>query len=116
MAARVRQNQNWTLYGKTGWAQAGGGNTGWVVGWVDTKDNTWFFATNIESRNANGPGFGPARKAITMDVLKQLDRHSLSNAAGSGPEAVQSRSSVGITCAPFFLALSLACTMVVKPC
>lgn len=61
---------NYTLYGKTGWAQPDGGNLGWFVGWLDTPDNTFFFATNIEGENTGG--FGQARKTITMDVLRRI--------------------------------------------
>ena len=67
---RLEKTDQWTLYGKTGWAQPGGMNVGWFVGWVDTGDNTYFFATNIESESAEG--FGAARKEITMEVLRQV--------------------------------------------
>ena len=66
----VDRTEDWTLYGKTGCAQSEGTNTGWFVGWLDTEDNVYFFATNIESRNSRN--FGQARRAITMDVLRQL--------------------------------------------
>ena len=66
----LEKTKQWTLYGKTGWAQSGGMNTGWFVGWIETGENTFFFATNIESKSADG--FGAARKAITMEALRQV--------------------------------------------
>lgn len=66
----LEKTEDWTLFAKTGWAQPEGGNIGWFVGWIDTQDNTFFFATNIQSKSADG--FGQARKTITMDVLRRM--------------------------------------------
>lgn len=45
-----------TLYGKTGTGRVDGQDiNGWFIGFVETQENTYFFATNIQSeRNATG--------------------------------------------------------------
>jgi beta-lactamase class D len=40
---------------------------GWYVGYVETKGETWFFATNLDIRKKGNDGF---RKEITMGALK----------------------------------------------
>jgi len=44
----VEQTEKHTMYAKTGWAVRDDGEHGWYVGYVETLDDTWFFATNIE--------------------------------------------------------------------
>ena len=42
------ENPDFTLYGKTGWAQPNDStNIGWFVGYAVTSNNTYFIATNI---------------------------------------------------------------------
>lgn len=44
---------DYTLRAKTGWAARVTPQIGWYVGYVETKDNVWFFATNIDIKNTN---------------------------------------------------------------
>lgn len=44
---KIEKNDNYTLSAKTGWASTKNKNIGWYVGFIETKDNTYFFATNI---------------------------------------------------------------------
>lgn len=44
----VEQTETYTMYAKTGWAVRDDGEHGWYVGYVESTDETWFFATNIE--------------------------------------------------------------------
>jgi bla regulator protein BlaR1 len=60
-----------TFYGKTGTGRVDGQDVnGWFVGFVETKDNTYFFATNIGADN-NATG-GNATK-ITMSILSDMN-------------------------------------------
>jgi beta-lactamase class D len=49
---RLEQGNNWTLYGKTGWANAPNPGIGWWVGWVQKADRVYAFALNIDVQNA----------------------------------------------------------------
>jgi beta-lactamase class D len=60
------------LYAKTGWGQTDSLDIGWYVGWVETKNNVYFFATNIEAVNPDPEKFPAARIKITKDILKEM--------------------------------------------
>ncbi len=51
------------LRAKTGWE----GRYGWYVGYVETKNDVWFFAMNIDTKSKDDL---PKRKAITLETLK----------------------------------------------
>ena len=57
------KNENYTIRAKTGWD----GRYGWYVGYVETKDDVWFFSTNIDTKSKDDL---PKRKAITLEALK----------------------------------------------
>lgn len=59
----VEKTQTYTLRAKTGWSK----RIGWYVGYVEAKDNVWFFATNIDVNNPDDLRF---RQQITLDALK----------------------------------------------
>lgn len=66
-------NDGYTLSGKTGWAVRKEVNLGWFVGFIETNNNVYFFATNIApNERTDMKQFGNARIAITKDVLKEL--------------------------------------------
>ena len=68
---RLSSSEVYTLYGKTGTGNVNGNNVnGWFIGYVETNDNTYFFATNIRS-NINASGSQAAE--ITLDILKNLN-------------------------------------------
>lgn len=54
------------IFAKTGWE----GKYGWYVGYVETKNNVWFFATNIDTKTKDDLA---KRKAITLEALKVKD-------------------------------------------
>lgn len=59
-----------TLYGKTGTGVVNGEMVnGWFVGYVESAENTWFFATNIRGNSDAG---GSAASEITLDILREL--------------------------------------------
>lgn len=58
-----------TFYGKTGTGRIDGQDVnGWFVGFVETADNTYFFAVNIE---ADCDASGSRAAEITMDILNE---------------------------------------------
>ncbi len=56
------------LYGKTGTGAINGKQVnGWFIGFVETKDETYVFATNIQDMDSAS---GSAAAKITLDILK----------------------------------------------
>ncbi|MGH1365997.1 MAG: penicillin-binding transpeptidase domain-containing protein [Calditrichia bacterium] len=69
----VEQGDSYTLRAKTGWTRDGGMDTGWWVGYVEKKDNVYFFATRlIKPRDVINKNFGSCRKQITRTILSQM--------------------------------------------
>ncbi|KAA3436348.1 class D beta-lactamase [Rufibacter hautae] len=62
-----------TLSGKTGLTSHDGERIGWYVGYVETKDNVYFFATRLR-QDVQTPteNFAACRKTITRKLLQQL--------------------------------------------
>jgi beta-lactamase class D len=68
----IEQDSTYTFRGKTGWGTINDINYGWFVGYVEKDENTYFFATNIESPQPED-SFAQARKAISLRILKELN-------------------------------------------
>jgi beta-lactamase class D len=60
------------LSGKTGSAQRITPHEGWFVGYLETDQNIYFFATNFESSDPNGIANGESAKSMTLSILKYL--------------------------------------------
>lgn len=59
------------FYGKTGTGRVDGQDVnGWFVGFVETADNTYFFATNI---GANSNATGSNASEITLSILSDMN-------------------------------------------
>ena len=70
----IEENETYKLSGKTGWSERNGNNNGWFVGFVETKENTYFFATNIEpNQKFNMDMFPMIRKELTFKALEQME-------------------------------------------
>jgi beta-lactamase class D len=66
----IEENESYKLYGKTGLSIRNGKNNGWFVGYLKLKDNTYFFATNIEpNEKTNKELFPKLRKEITLNAI-----------------------------------------------
>jgi beta-lactamase class D len=66
----VEKTPEYTLRGKTGWFVRNGNNYGWFIGWVEKRQQVFYFATIVEPKDQNEtPDFASARKKITMEVL-----------------------------------------------
>lgn len=67
------QSDEYTIRAKTGCTRENDTNTGWWVGYLETKNNTYFFATRLlQSRINNRDDFGSCRKEITKKIFKKL--------------------------------------------
>ena len=70
----AEQTDNYSIHAKTGWTRFNGMDVGWWVGYIETKDNVYFFATRVsKARSTPHPNFGSCRKEITKAVLKQME-------------------------------------------
>ena len=65
--------KNYTISGKTGWTIRQHKNITWFVGYVETINNVYFFATNVASNeHTDLETFGQLRIQLTKEVLKEL--------------------------------------------
>ena len=67
----LEEEPQYTLYGKTGWAIPETGDIGWIVGWVETGEEEWVYALNVEP---DGQSFDmrTARRGILDSVLSEM--------------------------------------------
>lgn len=69
----IEENETYKLSGKTGWSITNEMDNGWFVGYIETKNNTYFFATNISPKQTGHmKNFGSHRKEITFKALAKL--------------------------------------------
>ena len=47
-------------------------NYGWFVGFLEQSENVYYFATQIEQKGENSPGFARRRVEITETALQDL--------------------------------------------
>lgn len=64
----IEQTEHYRLFAKTGWATRSQPQTGWYVGYVESRGEVWLFATNIELRSEQDL---PLRQAITRAALTE---------------------------------------------
>jgi beta-lactamase class D len=64
------KTDDYTIRAKTGWALRVEDQIGWFIGYIETKDNVYFFATNLETKKPE-QGF-TSRINISYDILKYL--------------------------------------------
>lgn len=70
---RFEIGDNYTISGKTGWAVRQEKDITWFVGYVETNDNVYFFATNVTSNEeTNVETFGQVRIELTKEILNEL--------------------------------------------
>ncbi len=58
---------DFTMYGKTGWAASAKPQVGWYVGYIETEDEVWFFALNMDVRSEADL---PLRKQLVREALQ----------------------------------------------
>lgn len=69
----IEENDNYRLSGKTGWSIRNGNNNGWFVGYLETRNKTYFFATNVEPEQQFDMDMFPMiRKDLTFKAFEHL--------------------------------------------
>ena len=68
----LEKTDSYTLSGKTGSAQRVAPHIGWFVGYLETKGDVYFFATNTESTDPDGVANGDVALKITKSILQAL--------------------------------------------
>ncbi|MEF8699445.1 MAG: class D beta-lactamase [Candidatus Accumulibacter sp. UW20] len=63
----AEQTDRYRLYAKTGWAARMTPQIGWYIGYIETTDDVWFFATNVVLRSEADLG---VRQKLTRAVLQ----------------------------------------------
>ena len=67
------KTEDYTLYAKTGWGKVEAKDIGWWVGYFETKDNVYFFATRVwKYIEITNEDFMACRKNITYKVMEGL--------------------------------------------
>jgi beta-lactamase class D len=70
----LEDNEEYKLYGKTGWSNQDDDNIGWFVGYLEKNDHTYFFATKVRPQASfNMDNFIRIRKEVTMQAFRSLD-------------------------------------------
>lgn len=70
-ALKLEEKEGALLSGKTGTGAVNGKETnGWFIGYVETKGNTYFFATNIQGKDHST---GSKAAEITLSILKEKE-------------------------------------------
>ena len=60
-------SENYKIHSKTGWAMRVDRQIGWLVGYVETNDNTYIFALNIDIHENSDAKY---RKELVYNILK----------------------------------------------
>lgn len=70
----IEENDEYRLSGKTGWSIRNGNNNGWFVGYLESENIVYFFATNIEPKEQFDMNLFPEiRKDLTYMALEQMN-------------------------------------------
>lgn len=69
----IEKKESYSLSGKTGWSIRNGNNNGWFVGFIESNEQVFFFATNIvPEKQFNMTMFPKIRKEITQKAFQYL--------------------------------------------
>jgi len=68
----AKDTATYTLRAKTGWGEQNKQDIGWYVGYLQTRNNVFFFATCIQRPQSNESSFLNARIEITLSILREL--------------------------------------------
>ena len=67
----LSSSESGNFYGKTGTGRVNGQDiNGWFIGFIETSNNTYYFATNI---NSNRNAAGSTASKITMSILTDMN-------------------------------------------
>jgi beta-lactamase class D len=68
----TKDTTTYTLRAKTGWSEQDNQDIGWYVGFLQTGNNIFFFATCIQRPKSDELSFLNARIEITLNILREL--------------------------------------------
>jgi beta-lactamase class D len=68
----IEKTKSYTLSGKTGWGMRSDMDNGWLVGYLETNNSVYFFATNVEMKNATIEVFPTIRLHATKEAFRKL--------------------------------------------
>jgi len=68
----AKDTLDYVVRAKTGWGGQDNKDVGWYVGYLETKDNVYYFANCIQSADLNNKDFANARIDIVYLILKEL--------------------------------------------
>ena len=68
----VKDTLDYVVRAKSGWGGQDNKDIGWYVGYLETKDQVYYFANCIQSADLNNEGFATARIDIVYQILKEL--------------------------------------------
>jgi beta-lactamase class D len=68
----AKDTLNYVVRAKTGWGAQGNKDIGWYVGYIETKDNVYYFANCIQSSDLTNKDFANSRIDITYLILEEL--------------------------------------------
>jgi len=70
----IEETEHYKLSGKTGLSNDNGKYNGWFVGYLELKDNTYLFATNLEpKKDFDLNSFIQKRLNLTLEAFKNID-------------------------------------------
>lgn len=69
----LEKTESYQLSGKTGSVQRITPHQGWFVGYLETKGNVYFFATNFESSSPDGLASGDSARKMSLEILRSLE-------------------------------------------
>ncbi len=69
----IEENDEYKLSGKTGWSIRNKNNNGWFVGYIESRNKAYFFATNVEPKEQfNMDLFPVIREDVTYKAFEQM--------------------------------------------
>lgn len=68
----IEKNKSYTLSGKAGWGMRNEINNGWLVGYLETNNSVYFFATNVEKEKTNMDEFPIIRLNSSKEAFRKL--------------------------------------------
>lgn len=70
----IEQNEQYTLYGKTGWAVSGEDDFGWFVGYIKTKKGPFIITSHLQAKkDFDLNNFPRIRLALCFKALEHLN-------------------------------------------
>ena len=69
---QIEKTETYVLSGKTGWGMHNEMNNGWLVGYLETNNSVYFFATNIGKEETNMDEFPVIRLNSTKEAFRKL--------------------------------------------